>query len=244
MLLIHAGVADSRMWQKQLDAFSDQYQLITYDMRGFGQSQMPAGTFCNYKDALGILDHLGIEQAIVMGISFGGLIAIDLALAHPERIKTVIVGAPSVSGDTPSDRIKAFWEAEEAAFDDGDLDKATWLNVEFWVDGPDRGAEEVENGVRDLVYEMQLAIFKMDIPDDIDEIALDPPAIGRLGEIKCPTLILVGDKDLPEKVTLAETLQTEISGSKRVVLPGVGHMLNMEHSDQFNRAVLDFLATL
>ena len=241
VLLLHAGVADSRMWQKQFEAFSDQLQLISYDMRGFGRSEMPAGPFCNYEDARGVLDHLGIEKAIVMGISFGSAVALDLALAYPERVEALILGAPSVSGDQPSDRIKAFWDKEEAAFADGDPEKATRLNVEFWVDGPNRAPEQVESWIRALVYDMQLSIFQKAIPDDIDEVGLQPPAIGRLHAVAVPTLLLVGDQDLEEKQRLTAHLERAIPGSKRVVLPGVGHMLNMEHAAQFNGAVRRFL---
>ena len=242
LLLLHAGVADSGMWDDQFDVFSEKYRVVRFDYRGFGRSDMPAGSFSNIEDVRALLDFLEIDASYIVAISFGGLIALDFTLAYPERVDALILGAPSVSGDMPSERIRGFWEAEEAAFDRGDLVEATELNVRFWVDGPHREAEEVDSAVRQKVYDMQMNIFQKEIPDDIDEIDPDVPAVGRLGELDLPVMVMVGDLDLEEKVALADRLEQEIAGCRKIVIEGVAHMLNMEEAGVFNSAVMEFLA--
>lgn len=244
VLLIHAGVADSRMWDAQFEAFSASYRVIRFDLRGFGRSEMPSGQFANHVDVRALLDQLGLQSAHVLGISFGGAIALDFALAYPGYARSLILGAPSVGGAVPSERVKRFWQEEDQALQAGDLDGATELNLRLWVDGPQRTPDQVDLDVREAVRQMQLAIFRKKIPNDVEEIDLNPPAIGRLSEITVPTLILVGDLDLEEKVALSARLAAEIPDTRRVVLPGVAHMLNMERPELFNRHVLDFLAAL
>jgi len=244
LLLIHAGVADSRMWEAQFEAFSKEFQVIRFDLRGFGRSNMPSGSFSNHEDVRALLDFLEIEKAYLLGISFGGMIALDFTLAYPDYVKALALGAPSVSGASPSERIRQFWEAEDAALEKGDIEGATELNLKLWVDGPHRNPEQVSPGVRELVREMQLNIFKKEIPEDVEEIDLDPPAAGRLGEVAIPVQVLVGDLDLEEKLELADMLVSEIPDCRKVLIPGVAHMLNMEKPDEFNQSVLDFLSTI
>jgi pimeloyl-ACP methyl ester carboxylesterase len=242
LLLIHAGVADSRMWADQIEAFAQHYRVIRYDLRGFGRSNLPAGSFANWEDVRTLLTAFDISETYLLGISFGGLIALDFTLAYPQMVKGLILGAPSVSGDTPSERIKQFWAEEEALLEAGDLAAATDLNVRLWVDGPHRRPEQVNPAVRDLVRQMQLRAFQIEVPSDIEEQALIPPAIERLAEVKTPTLLLVGDLDLPEKLEMVDKLVSELPHARKVVLPGVAHMLNMEQPAQFNQIVLEFLA--
>ena len=242
LLLVHAGVADCRMWDAQFEAFSEEYQVIRFDLRGFGRSNMPSCSFSNYEDIKALLDFLEIKTVYLIGISFGGRVALDFTLAYPDYVKALVLGAPSVSGASPSERIRQFWEEEDAALEKGDLEGATELNLELWVDGPHREANQVSVEVRDRVREMQLAIFKKEVPDDVEEIDLDPPAIGWLGEVDIPVQVMVGELDLDEKLELADKLVKEIPDCSKVVISGVAHMLNMERPEEFNQSVFDFLS--
>ena len=242
LILLHAGVADGRMWDEQFASFAQQYRTIRYDLRGFGRSAMPEGRFSHHDDLAGLLNCLELEQAIVVGISFGGKVAIDFALAHPERVARLILGAPSVGGTQPSEHMLQFWDEEETAVERGDLEPAVELNLRLWVDGIYRQPEEVNTGVRQKVGQMQREIFQMEMPEDVEEMRLDPAANGRLAEIAAPTLVLVGDLDLPEKVEQAAWLAEQIPNAQQAIIPGVAHMLNMEKPALFNQLVLDFLA--
>jgi pimeloyl-ACP methyl ester carboxylesterase len=244
LLLVHAGLADCRMWDTQVGTFSEFFQTIRFDLRGFGRSSMPPGSFSNYEDVRGLLEFFDVERVSLLGISFGASIALDFTLAYPGSVKALILAAPSVSGTTPSERIRRFWQEEEEALSRGDFEGATELNLRLWVDGPYRKPGEVNSTVRERVREMQLNVFQKEIPDDIDEIGLNPPAIDRLGELSVPVQLMIGDKDLAEKHSLVEQLASEIGQSKKVVIPKAAHMLNMERPELFNQSVIQFLSSL
>jgi pimeloyl-ACP methyl ester carboxylesterase len=241
LILLHAGVADGRLWDDQFAIFAQTYRTIRYDLRGFGRSAMPAGQFSHHEDLAGLLDFLQVDRAIILGISFGGKVALDFVLAYPQRVLALVLGAPSVGGTQPSERIIQFWEEEETAVEQGDLDSAVELNLRLWVDGPFRQPDEVNADVRQKVGQMQREIFQMDIPEDVAELRLEPAANGRLAEITAPTFVLVGDLDLPEKVEQAARLAEQIPSAQHAIIPGVAHMLNMEKPALFNQLVLDFL---
>lgn len=241
LVLLHAGVADHRQWDEQFANFAERYRTIRYDLRGFGRSAMPANRFSHHDDLASLLDFLQVNQAIVVGISYGGKIALDFALAYPQRVAALVLGAPSIGGTQPSERILRFWEDEETAVARGDLETAVEINLRLWVDGPHRQPDEVNPVVRQKVGQMQREIFQMTIPDEAEEVRLEPAANGRLAEINAPTLVLIGDLDLPEMVDQTAWLANEIPKAQQAIILGVAHMLNMEAPQQFNQLVLDFL---
>lgn len=244
LVLIHAGVADSRMWEAQVVEFIKNFRVIRYDLRGFGQSPMPTGRFAHYEDLRGLLDFLRVKQAAIVGLSYGGQVALDFALAYPERVTALVMGAPAtVGGSEPSEAIQQFGEEEESLLAAGDLASATALNVRMWVDGPQRAPDQVDATIRELVYTMQLHAFSLPVPEDVAIDRLTPPAIARLGEVSVPTLILAGDLDVPGVAELAEQLATQIPGAQKVILSGVAHMINLERPTEFNRLTLEFLGT-
>lgn len=244
LLLIHAGVADSRMWDEQFPVFAQNYRTIRYDLRGYGKSQFPAEHFTSHEDPVELLKFLNIQQAHVIGISFGSEIALDFTLTHPEMVASLVIVAPSVGGTRSSEQVQRFIEAEDAALERGDLEAATELNLRLWVDGPERTPEQVNPLVRKRVHDMQYHAFTVPVPDGIEDLSLRPPAIARLSEIQVPTLVLVGDYDLPDKQALAQQLVDQIPHAQQIVIPGVAHMVNMEQPEQFNQLVLAFLDKL
>ena len=241
LLLIHAGIADSRMWEGQWDTLSAEYRLIRFDMRGWGRSTPPDGPFAHHEDARLLLDHLGIESAHVAGVSFGGRVAIDFALAYPERVRTLILGAPSIGGMEAAPEVQAFGEKEEAYVEAGDLAAATQLNVDFWVIGPVRMAYEVDAAVRQSVYEMQYAAFEVPLPPNFAPQGLQPPAVTRLSEIRVPTLVLAGDADQPSVIETARHVAAEIPHAQLVIRQNVGHMVTMERPLEAGAHISTFL---
>lgn len=231
------------MWDSQFDLFAEQFNVIRFDLRGYGQSQVPAGRVVNHEDAIALLDYLGITQAHLVGISFGGLVALDATLAYPERVTSLVLGAPSVSGSQQvSELVRAFWIEEEEMLEQGDIDGATELNLRLWVDGPHRTPDEVAHDVRERVRIMQHEAFLIPLPDGFTQEGLQPPALGRLGEVRIPTLVVVGALDLEEKLALSDQLVAELADARKVLIPRVAHMMNMEAPEVFNEAVMGFLA--
>lgn len=241
LVLLHAGVADSHMWDEQFAVFAQQYRVVRYDLRGYGQSEVPAKAFRAHEELAQLLQQLKISSAHIVGISYGGKIALDFTLAHPEMVKKLVLVAPSISGSLPAPEVLKFYEDEEAALEAEDLDGATELNLRMWVDGPKRAPGEVKSAVRERVREMQRQAFDTIFPEGGIELDLEPPAVARLSEIKIPTLVIVGDYDIQPKLEQARWLATEITNAQHVVIAGVAHMVNMEKPAEFNVAVLDFL---
>lgn len=241
LLLIHAGIADSRMWDAQFDVFAHHYRVIRYDLRGYGKTEVPAGHISNHADAANLLRHLHVEKAHILGISFGGLVALDFALAYPEMVAGLILATPSVSGRQPSEREQQFIAEENAYLEKGDLAGATEVNLRMWVDGPHRLPEQVAPFVRERVRQMQMHAFTIAIPEEAEELPLTPPAMIRLDEVRAPTLLMVGDLDIPDRLALVDELTSAIPKAQQTRIPQVAHMLNMEKPEEFNRIVLDFL---
>jgi len=132
VLLIHAGIADMRMWQPQLEAFSRQYRVARVDVRGFGQSSVPNGDYAAHEDIRAVLDAAKVESAAIVGVSMGGTIAIDFVLAHPERARALVAVATGPNGyDRWGDEIRKGWAAEEAALAAGDMERAIEINLQM-----------------------------------------------------------------------------------------------------------------
>jgi 2-hydroxy-6-oxonona-2,4-dienedioate hydrolase len=241
---VHAGICDHRQWDSQMAAFGERYRVIRFDLRGHGQSELPAGPVSLSDDLAGLLDALGVERSAVIGCSMGGSTAIDFALKQPARVAALVAVCSAVSGATPEigpgeEAIIAELEAADASGDDARLNAA---EVHLFVDGAKRTPEQVAPGVRTLVAEMNLNNIKRSGEwQQAQPAPLSPPAIGRLGEIHTPTLVVVGGDDTFSVRKLADTLTAEIAGARKVVMAGLTHVPNMERPDEFNQAVLDFL---
>jgi pimeloyl-ACP methyl ester carboxylesterase len=241
LVLLHAGIADGRMWDGQFEAFAEGYRAVRYDRRGFGRSAIVEGPYSHHDDLRGLLDYLGIERAGLVGCSMGGGAAIDFALRHPERARALVLVGSAVSGVESDEDPPEEWDELVAADAAGNLERVSELEVRIWVDGPYRGPEEVDPLVRDLVREMNLIALRNEASELGEEMPADLPAASRLVEIRAPTLIVVGELDRPEIVAKAELLERSIPGARRVVMPGTAHVPNMEKPAEFNRIVLEFL---
>ena len=240
LLLMHAGIADSRMWEPQARAFANQFDMVRPDMRGFGESQLPPMPYSVVADFVALLDYLKIDRAHVVGCSMGGTFAIDLALEHPDRVGKLVLVAGGISGSNLGKADAALFTDIEAADKAGDMDAVNRAEVRLWVDGPRRPEGAAPAHVRDLVLEMNGRSLQTDW-NSAEYKPLEPPAIGRLSEISAPTLVIVGDQDLPHASANAELITSNVSGSNMVVIQDAAHLPNLERSEEFNRVVLDFL---
>ena len=241
VVLLHAGIADCRMWDGLFEALGARVHAIRFDIRGFGRSPMPSGRFSYHDDVLGLLDHLGVDRADLIGCSFGGQIALDCALAHPRRVRSLLLVGAGVGGRDPSETMERFGEEEERLLGEGDFDAATELNLRLWVDGPRRAPEEVDPIVRERVRALQRAQFELPVPDGVVRTKLEPPAIARLAEIRVPTLALAGELDQPDVLETAVLLEKGIPGCRRVVLPRTAHLPSMEVPTRFEEIAIRFL---
>jgi 3-oxoadipate enol-lactonase len=243
VVLIHAGIANRRMWDDQLTALSQHYSVIAYDVRGYGESSPVAGSFQPYEDLRGLLDALGIDKAALVGCSMGGGYAIDFALAYPERVTALVPVCAALGGfQGPDEDTRALREELVAVYEAGDKAAASEYGARIWFDGPTRSPEQSNQAVRATVKAMMLEVLEMPDDEEEGETWLEPPAVDRLGEIAIPTLVMVGAHDVLAIRTAADRMVAGIPGARKVVIPDAAHVPNMEHPDLFNRHVLDFLA--
>jgi 3-oxoadipate enol-lactonase len=247
VVLVHAGIADNRMWDDQFALFAQSYQVIRFDLRGFGQSTMPPGPFAFHDDLYELLRQLDVERTAIIGVSLGGRTVLDLALTHPELVEALVLVGSGIGGAdmTSSPEEDELFARVEAAGEAGDVDTANDLEVHIWVDGPARSPESVDSSVRERVREMNLATFtRHDEYERAEPQPLEPEASSRLAQIRMPTLVVVGDQDVSGIQANAERLATEISGARKVIIPNTAHVPNMERPQEFNKIVLDFLSSL
>jgi len=246
LVLVHAGCADRRMWDKQFSTLASDYRVLRYDMRGYGKSSLITTPFSNRDDLSHLLEVLGILQAHFVACSMGSLAVTDFALEHPEKVKSLVLVSPALSGyqyqGPPPQAVLEMIEARKA----GTLEHAAELQAQIWADGPKRNSEQSNPEVHKAVRQMSLDSLRLQA-NIIRETAflieepLHPSAIERLEQIKVPTLVIVGDLDDDSEKAIAHVLTTHLIGAKEVIIKGVAHLPNMEKPEEFNQIVREFL---
>jgi pimeloyl-ACP methyl ester carboxylesterase len=239
VVLVHAFTLDTRMWDDQFEVLARDYRVIRYDARGFGKSAPPkAGEpYSNADDLAALLDHLDARRAHVVGLSMGGRFALDYAVTYPDRPRSLVVVDGVVGGwQWSREWVAAYAPIVEAGRKrDVAQAKSLWLGLSLFA--PARAQPQVDARLRQMVGDYSGWHFVNQNP----ERALAPPALGRLGAIRAPTLVLVGERDLPDFQRMAEWLEREIPGARRAKIAGAGHMANMEAPAAVNQALGGFL---
>jgi 3-oxoadipate enol-lactonase len=240
--LLHEGVCDLRMWDELVAALAPEFTVLRYDMRGYGESTLPPGPFSQSGDLIALLDHVGIERAALVGVSYGGRVALDTAFVATERVTSLLLAAPGLRDHEWSRVVREFGDEEERLLDGGDIDAATELNVRIWVDGPDRGPDANREEVRGRVRMMQRRAFEIQIPAyEAEPVPAENPLVVRLEDIQTPTLVVVGDADVPDFPAIADELASAMPNARMVVLPDTAHTIPLERPDEFRDLALAFL---
>ncbi len=244
LIMIHGGLLDRRMWDDQFDVFAKQFRVVRYDVRNHGLSKSNADKYHHYKDLHILLEKMNIPEAIIMGLSLGGRIAIDFALEFPEKVTALILVAPGLSGyEFKSKQVVENSGKLQEAWSKGDLDLAIEFFQRSWTDGPHRKPSQIDPSVREKVRAMALNSAKNWNPEAI-LLRLNPPAVERIAEIHSPTLAVVGDLDMPGILEIVDKIEKNIPGAQKVIIRGVAHMVNMEKPKEFNKIVIDYLSKL
>jgi len=243
MVLLHEGICDSRMWDSQWEAFTRSHRVLRFDFRGYGRSPLEPGQYASARDAIELLDQHEFERAALVGVSLGGRVALEVALAQPERVAALVLVGSGLPGHEWSEELKATWEEEEAALRAGDLDGAVEVSLRTWVDGPRRRPGDVDADVRARVAEMQRCAYELQLPfeESAEEELLVEDVGQRLGEIEAPTLVLIGEEDVPDLQAIADRLAAEIPGARRATLANTAHVPSLERPREFEDLVLGFL---
>jgi pimeloyl-ACP methyl ester carboxylesterase len=243
VVLVHAGICDRRMWRTQVEALAPRFRVISYDLRGYGESPPAAGAVAHAEELRALLDALAVPRADVVGASLGGAVAIDLALAAPERVGRLALLAPAISGFEASEPHRQRMADVDTVYRKHGLGAAVEAELKLWVDGVWRGPDIVPAEVRELVRAMNTIVLANEVAHpDAHAVWLDPPAITRLEEIRAPALVIEGDLDLPDPLRRAELCATRIPGARRLVVENTAHLPSLEQPEIVNRALLDFLS--
>jgi pimeloyl-ACP methyl ester carboxylesterase len=237
IVMLHGAFMDRRTWDRATTALARDYRVVRFDIRPFGESSVPASPYSVPDDILRVLDALKIARAHLMGHSFGGGMALDFTLLHPDRVASLMLVSAGPGGFVPPDDERKLAGAIFAAVKNGDdAIVAAWLAHPMWAESRERPELRAE---LEQITRRNLAPFRMAAPPFVP---LTPPAMGRLAEIKAPTLVIVGDRDTPGNRMASEQLAKGIPGARSLVVAGADHGLPLGWSRELVEAALGFVA--
>jgi 3-oxoadipate enol-lactonase len=232
VLLLHGGLGDSGLWEPVVPFLAEQFRTIRTDLRFYGRSTGPAVPWSWQDDAIGVLDELGVERAALVGLSLGGRLALDIALAHPDRLWAVVGVAPGLDGhsaDAYGEERDARYEAAEAA---GDLNAAMEIDFEVWA----------PLGADDRIRQLWRATPEANaLPSDLEPLpATGPPAKERLGELALPTLIVTASQDPAGMREIGPLVEREAPDARHLELDS-DHYVTLREPELLSRVLLEFL---
>jgi pimeloyl-ACP methyl ester carboxylesterase len=234
VLLLHAGVADRRVWDTVVPALSRAgYRPIRYDMRGYGRSVPATEEHSLVRDALAVLDAAGVTGAHFVGLSQGAATSVDTALAHPDRVRSLTLVAPGLTGyEWP--RLPGF-ERRMAIAEAGDAHRLAVEYARLWAPLSFAGDVRERDTAAQIIVDQAEQFMR-------DEMEIEEPsAVGRLGDITAPTLIVLGDNDVDAVRDIGRLLAEGIPGARSVTVAGADHMLPLRVPDRFAEVLMAHL---
>ncbi|TDB92839.1 alpha/beta fold hydrolase [Nonomuraea longispora] len=260
VVLLHAAVADMRMWDHQFAALSRRHRVVRYDMRGHGRSGDADDEVCHHEDLLALMDAARIERAALIGSSMGGAYAVEAALAAPSRIAALVLIGSGLTGhqwpremldqarervhsSVPADRLARYRAGTADRVDPADVRAMAKAHTLWQVAGPGRGRDALSDEVWAAAVEMCRLVFERSWSGPRPaERELDPPATTRLTEIAAPTLVINGLSDVPGIQEVSGLLAAGIPGARRLDLQDTGHLPPLERPAEVSAALVTFLS--
>ena len=254
LLLIMGLAADSTAWMFQVPAFAERYRTIVFDNRGVGRSAKPAGPYTIQQmadDAAGLLDKLDVARTHVVGVSMGGMIAQELALRHPKRVRGLVLACTYPEPDAEIEQrrqhsVQQFGGTIGAdgatTIDLAKLDPMMFLQQmlplvfnQAFIDTELPKLLQVFAGALQYGFSMEAILCQV-------EAVMAHKAKDRLHQITAPTLVITGDADRLIPPANSDVIALQVPNAKLVKVPGGSHGFNFETPDVFNRHVLEFLS--
>jgi pimeloyl-ACP methyl ester carboxylesterase len=237
VVLLHAGVADRRVWRDVAERLAG--PVVAYDRRGFGETPPSAVPFTHLDDLLAVLDAVADAPAWLVGNSMGGALALDAGLAVPERVAGLVLIAPAVNGQPEPEELgpdtRRIVEQLDAAYETGDVAALGRLHAWLWLDGPGGPEGRVGGRARELALEMNEHILRADVPEDAG--AGDIDAWSRLEEVSVPTTVIWGDRDVPFGIETCLAIAARVPGARTHVLRGAAHLPALEQPAELAAAI-------
>jgi 3-oxoadipate enol-lactonase len=237
VVLIHAFQTDLREWNEIAPALARTHRVIRYDVRGHGQSAGADSSYSNADDLLDLLRGLGVARADLVGLSMGSTIALELALAHPEMARRIVMISPGVPGIGRADMLP--WMTPIiAAVQARDTARA----AELWWQSPYFAGVRERGRAGEAYHVVVRDNGKVWTGNPSVQRRPDPPAGRRLGEVKAPMLVIVGALDGSASRAHGDTLVAHVRGARLVTIPGAGHMVSLAAPAEVVKAITPFLA--
>ena len=244
LLLLHAGIANLRMWDPQIDALAAGHFVIRFDSRGCGQTTSENVDFSARADARAVLDHLGVASATLVGCSRGGCTAIDLAAESPDRVNGLVTVGAGPSGFPEielSDLEDTRFDEMDAAFDAQDWHRLARLEVALWAFGPLRNEADLDPEFVATAYALG-RVNAAHGEESPTPIPLEPPAFDQVSDIEVPALVTVGEFDLTPHLAEYEYLLSTLPLVTGCTFRDTAHLPNLERPKEFERVLVDWLA--
>jgi pimeloyl-ACP methyl ester carboxylesterase len=237
VVLIHGGLLGRRMWDEQLEAFSKNYRVIRYDVRGFGKSATPTKPYSHAQDLHDLLGFLKIDRAAIVGLSLGSMIAVDFALSYPDMVSSLVLAGPAVNGFdwNPADEKQARKAIRLAVNGENEQAIDALMKDPYLASAAER--PDLAGKMRAMVTDNLQSM----LTSSILERPVRPAAIKRLKEIHVPTLVVIGTRDVADSQKNADLLKSQVPNCQRIDIKGSGHLVNLEKPKEFDAAVLGFL---
>jgi 3-oxoadipate enol-lactonase len=238
IVLIHGLAADRRAWDDQLAALSRRYRVVRVDLRGFGSSAAISEPYSHAEDIKAILDRLEIRSAHIVGHSMGASIGGDFVQTYPEVSRSWVLANGILTGWPLKHLMPTLMPIVTAAMQ-GDMAAAKRMWIEHAMFAPARRDPQARAKLQRVVDDYSGWHFAH--PETTGERKPPVPTVDVLEQLRVPTLAIVGELDLPDFQEIAAAVAARVPGATRVVMPGVGHLANVEQPEQFNRVLLQFL---
>lgn len=238
LVFLHAFPLNRTMWVEQEQALSSQFRVLTIDLRGHGESDAPLWRYTLDQaadDVIGLLDHLSIRQAVFVGLSMGGYILFALYRRYADRVRSLVLANTRAQADTVDGKEGRFQMAQ-TAYKNGPSAIADIMIPKLLSPATIQTKPELVRRVRAMITGNQIS----GIAGDLMAMAERPDSVSLLGQITCPTQIIVGELDLPTPPSDAQVMADRIPGARVTIIPGAAHLSNLEQSDQFNETIRSF----
>jgi pimeloyl-ACP methyl ester carboxylesterase len=243
LVLVHAGVADCEQWDNEFLGFSKNFQVVRYDMRGYGNSDPIEGSFSHLSDLAGIMDELVLDPPLIlMGCSIGGVLSLNYALENAQNMRALIMIGPGSCGFEIENCTEDLFLEAMKAFEEGDLNRLAEIETQIWFDCMHAEPDQVDQSMRALLYDMNRSVLGREAQKmGQDSPEMPKPSIKKLKEIDFPVLVIVGSEDLPYMHAAADYLVENIRYARKEVIEDAAHLPNMDQPHLFQEVVLSFL---
>lgn len=251
IILVHGNFGDRRHWDFQFSELSKNFKVVRYDVRGYGKSAVPKSDepYTDRDDLKALMEFLQIEKAHISGVSMGSGIIIDFALNYPEKCLSIIPIGPWAMGYGSGKYRTMYSDSLNVVF--ANVSELLKLEgpksaTDYWWAGDHHFAKTTirSKSTLDSLLKMGYEYSYWGFLNENKRSFTSPPAIRQLNKIKIPTLIVTAEFDMEPCIEIADIMEKEIEGSKKVSIKGAGHLMNMDKPEEFNKLVKDFINSL